>query len=32
MYKHTHIYNKHSFFPSNGRVNIAIWMHYMDAN
>ena len=23
---------KRSFFPSAGRVDIAIWMHYMDAN
>ena len=23
---------KHVFFPSSGRVNIAIWMHHMDAN
>ena len=23
---------KRSFFPSSGRVDTAIWMHYMDAN
>ena len=23
---------KHSFFPSSGRVDTAIWMHYTDAN
>ena len=23
---------KRSFFPSSGRIDIAIWMHYMDAN
>ena len=24
--------NKTQFFPSSGRVDIALWMHYMDAN
>ena len=23
---------KRSFFPSSGRINTAIWMHYQDAN
>ena len=23
---------KRSFFPSSGRVDTTIWMHYMDAN
>ena len=24
--------NKTQFLPSSGRVDTAIWMHYMDAN
>ena len=23
---------KRNFFPSSGRVDSAVWMHYMDAN